>query len=73
MFCRLRNEPTEGSYTTCKPPYVLDALRGFNLLDGFYLVGISFNPPLRHKEPEKLAGRDAEDALLRVQLEINLA
>ena len=66
-------EPTESSNTASKPSYILDALRCFDLLNGLDLVGVGFYPPLRHKEPDKLAERDSKHALLGVELEVDLA
>ena len=70
---RSRDKPAESSHATGKPSHILDALWCFNLLDGLDLVGIGFNSPLRHKEPEKLAGGDSKHALLGVQFEVDLA
>ena len=69
----LGNELAHGGNATSKPTHILDSLGCFNLLYSFDLVRIGLYLALRQKEPEKLAGRDAEDALLRVQLEIDLA
>ena len=70
---RSRDKPAESSYATGKSSYILDALWCFNLLNGLDLVGIGFNSPLRHEEPEKLSGGDSKHTLLGVKLEVDLA
>jgi len=53
--------------------HILDPLGCLNLLNSLDLVWVCLDPTLRHKEPEKLARQNAEDTLLRVQLEVDLA
>ena len=73
MLSRLGDESAHGGNTASEPTHILDPPRRLNLLNGLNLVRVRLNPTLRHKEPEKLAVRDIEDTLLRVQLEVDLA
>jgi len=73
MLRGLGDEPAHGGNTTSEPAHVLDPFGCLNLLNGLDLIWVCFNPALRHKESEKLARRDAEDTLLRVQFEVDLA
>ena len=56
-----------------KPSDIFHSSWCLNLLNCFDLVGICFDSTLRHKEPKKFAGWDAEHALLWVELEVDLA
>ena len=73
MLSRLRDEPAHGGNAATEPTHILDPPRRLNLLDGLDLIRVCLSPTLRHKEAEKLAGRDNEDTLLRVQLKVDLA
>ena len=68
----LGDEPAHGSNAASEPTHVLDPFGCLNLLDGLDLIWVCLNPALRHKEPEKFAGRNTKDTLLRVQLEVDL-
>src|SRR3954467_15450830 len=72
-FRRPGNKPAESRHAAGKSQHVLDTRWCFNLLDGLDLVGVGFDPTLRHEEPEKLAGGNSEHALLGVELEADLA
>ena len=70
---RLGDESAHGGNAASEPTHILDPLGRLNLLNSLDLVWVCLDPVLRHKEPEKFAGRNSEDALLRVQLEVDLA
>ena len=72
MLSRFGDEPTQSSNTAGEPTDILDSSWRLNLLNRFDLVGIRFYSALRHKEPKKFAGWDAEHTLLLVELEVDL-
>ena len=73
MLGRLGDESAYGGNAASEPTHMLDPLGRLNLLDSLDLVWVRLDPTLQHKEPEKFAGRNAEDTLLTVQLEVDLA
>ena len=68
----LGDESAHGGNAASEPTHILDLLGCLNLLNSLDLVRVCLDPTMRHKEPEKFAGWNTEDTLLRVQLEVDL-
>ena len=72
-FSELGDETPESGDASGKALHVPEAPWRLHLLDGPDLIGVCFDPPVRHQEPEQLAGRHPEDALVGVELDVSVA